>query len=570
MIKMKKFPIITILALFLFAISVSAVPNFSIVEDSVNLTGTVGQTKSSSFTVNNTGTTNLDINFTGYTLTKGSDQLSISDLSNITNLTNGATQSKTFSVVIPSQKPVGLYTGTLTATSNASNTDTITINVNVTPTYSVSTEPSEMNLGSATLNTTKTSAFNITNIGNADIISISFGFSDSDFNLQANKTNFTLAFNKTEAIRFNITIPADFSTGNVTLGKVKLISNELNIDLFVIKANVGGGLIIEDLDVFLITRKSESGSDLDIDDGRKLNFDPENAGPGSELRFNFNIENTFADDQDIDINDIIIKVTIEEIDDGEDIEEESDEFDLDSDTNQDVDVFVNIPLSVNEGIYDVVIEVEGEDVNGNKHTVQMNLKLDIDKEGRDVIISKLSLFPETVKCTGSSTLTATIKNLGSRIEDDAKLEIVNSDLNINFVQRNIELEEDPFDVDNEFTKSIIINVGKGIEARTYPIEVKAYIQEEILWETKTINLVVEDCAGEQEEEEINETEETLESGVEQEEEIIEGEEIPVLKPATTTEVSLTKRPGFWAAIIVLNIIVIAGIAFLIMKFVVKK
>jgi uncharacterized membrane protein len=580
---MKKFPLITFLTLLLYVINVNAAPGFNIVEDSANATGSAGGSATGSFTVNNTGTTKLHINFTDYILTKGSDQLSISSLSNITNMANGTSQSADFSVVIPTQQRPGLYTGTLTATSNASNTDTITINVNVTPTYSVSTSPaSEMNLGGISLNSTHTSTFNITNTGNDDITNVYFGFSKSGFNLQADKSNFTLAFNETETIEFNITVPADYSTGNLTLGSVTLVSTELSATLFDINAEIGGGLIIEDLDVFLTTRptrradgniRSDSGSDLDVYDGRKLNFDNENVGPASEIRFNFNIENTFTDDENIDINDITVKVTIEEIDDGEDIEEESNEFNLDSDSNENVDVIVKIPLSVDVGVYDVIIEVQGEDDNRNEHTAQMSLKIDIDKEARDVIVSKASIFPEKIKCSGSSTLTATIKNIGSRIEEEAGIEIINEDLGINFVKKNIELEEDPFDADNEFTKKLIIDVDRNTEAGTYPITVNSYIHEDAIWETKTVNLVVEACQVEEEEEqELQEEEEVVDETVpvEVSEETTEGEEIPVLGPSTTTEVPLTKKPGFWFAIIALNIIIIVVAAFLIVRLIGKK
>ena len=576
---MKKFPLIACLTVLLFAVSVNAASGFNIIEDSANATGSAGSTASGSFTVNNTGTTNLDINFTGYTLTKGSDQLSISSLSNITNLANGSDlQTATFSVVIPTQKAPGLYTGTLTGTTNESNVDTVTINANVTPTYSVSTIPaSEMDLGSASVNTTYTKTFNITNTGNANITNVTFDFSESGFNLQSNETNFILDFNETETIQFNITIPSSSSTGNVTLGSVKLVSTELpSKTLFSVKANVGGGLEIEDLDVFLVTRKSESGNDLDVPDGKKLNFDDEDVGPESELRFNFNIENTFTDEENIDINDITVKVTLEEIDDGDDIEEESNEFDLDSDKNEDVDVYVNIPLSVDVGVYDVVIEVLGDDDDGNEHTAQMNLKIDIDKEARDVVISELSLFPKKIKCSGSSTLTATIKNIGSRIEKEAGIGILNEDLGINFVKQRIGLKEDPFDSDNEFTKKIIININGSTTAGTYPMTVNAYIHESALWETKTVNLGIEACdqvkgeepKEEKKEEKIDDT--TAKADKEIGEEIRKDEKIPVLQPETTVEDPLTEKAGFWIAVIVLNIIVIAVVAFLIVKVIKKR
>ena len=578
---MNKFPLLAVLAFFLYVISVNAAPAFNIVEDSISITQQADSTASGSFAVNNTGTTNLDINFTGYTLTKGSDKLSIISLSNITNMGNGTSQSKTFSVEIPKQQSPGLYTGTLTVASSASITDTIAIRLNVTEKYDVSFAPSQIQLGSVSVNTTHTKTFNVTNTGNADLTNVTFDFSASGFNLKSNKTNFVLAFNKTEPITFNITIPASTSTGNATLGKVKIASTELTKELVTLLANVGGGLTIEDVDVFLTTRNSESGNDLDASDGRKLNFGDENAGPGSELRFNFNIQNVFTDNEDIDINDVTVTVTIQEIDEGEDIEEESTEFDMDAEADEEVNILIKIPLAVDAGLYGILIEAEGEDDNGNSHADEMRLKLDIDKEPRDVVVEQASLFPEKIKCSGTSTLTAAIRNIGSRKEERARLEIVNKDLGINYLKREITLEEDPFDEDNKFTQSLIVTVDKSMKPGIYPIEVKSYLQEDVIWETKTANLEVEACGtiAEEQQAEENETEELPEEAnetepvqitEEEEEETTESEEVHVLGPTTTTEVPFTKKPLFWVGIILLNIIVIAAVAFSVVKAAGKK
>ena len=578
---MNKFPLLAVLAFFLYVISVNAAPGFNIIEDFANITQQADSTASGSFAVNNTGTTNLNINFTGYTLTKGSDKLNITSLSNITNRANGTSQSSTFSVIIPKQQAPGLYTGTLTAASNASTTDTVKVNLNVTEKYDVSFAPSQIELGSVSLNTTHTRTFNITNTGNADLTSVTFDFSVSGFNLKSNKTNFVLPFDKTESISFNITIPASTSTGNVTLGDVKLVSTGLTKSLLSLTADVGGGLTIEDVDVFLTTRKSESGNDLDATDGRKLNFGDENAGPGSELRFNLNIQNTFTDKEDIDINDVSVRVTIQEIDEGEDIEEESNEFDLEAEADEEVNIIIKIPLDVDAGLYDILIEAEGEDDDGNSHADEMRLKLDIDREPREVIVEQVSLFPEKIKCSGTSTLTATIRNIGSRIEEEAMIEIANKDIGINFAKRNINLEEDPFDEDNKFTQSLIVTIDKSMKPGTYPIEVKSYLQEDALWETRTANLEVEACGTvvEDQQAEENATEELPEEAEEagtvqvsegSEEEITESEKVPVLGPTTTTEVPLTKKPGFWVAVVLLNVVVIGSIAFLIVKAVGKK
>ena len=105
MIKMKKL-LIVLLGLILFSVSVSAQVN--IVEDSLDLTGTPGQTLSPSFQIDNTGTVDLDISFTGLTLSKGSDTLNISELDNITGLLNGSSANPSFSIVIPSGQAPGV------------------------------------------------------------------------------------------------------------------------------------------------------------------------------------------------------------------------------------------------------------------------------------------------------------------------------------------------------------------------------------------------------------------------------------------------------------------------------
>ena len=96
---MRRFLIISLFILILYSINVSAEPSFNVVEGFVNVTTEAGKTINPSFQVNNTGTTNLNINFTGYTLTKGNDKLTISSLSNITNLANGSTQKQKLSLL---------------------------------------------------------------------------------------------------------------------------------------------------------------------------------------------------------------------------------------------------------------------------------------------------------------------------------------------------------------------------------------------------------------------------------------------------------------------------------------
>ena len=80
----------------------------------------------------------------------------------------------------------------------------------------------------------------------------------------------------------------------------------------------------------------------------------------------------------------------------------------------------------------------------------------------------------------------------------------------------------------------------------------------------------EDETIEEDEETTEETQPVETSVPETVEDTTDSDKIPVLGPTTTIEVPLTQKPGFWVAVILLNIIVVGGIAFLIVKVVGKK
>ena len=183
------------------------------------------------------------------------------------------------------------------------------------------------------------------------------------------------------------------------------------------------------------------------------------------------------------------------------LDEESSEFDVESGKTEDVDVYFDLPLSIDEGKYDINILVEGEDDDGNDHSDEINIEMTVKKEGRDVAVSRASIFPESIVCSGEATITATIKNFGTREEERAKLEIINEELGINFVEADLLLEEDPFDDDNEFTAIVPVKVERGTKAKNYDIKVNSYIQSGILWDSETLNLIVNSCSGEKTQEE---------------------------------------------------------------------
>ena len=151
-------------------------------------------------------------------------------------------------------------------------------------------------------------------------------------------------------------------------------------------------------------------------------------------------------------------------------------------------------------------------------------------------------------------------------------------MGVNIVEDDIELDEDPFDSDNEFTQKVNINVERGKEG-SYPITINSYILRDILWDSDTVHLNVDPCTDVVEEPAVEEPEEVEEEPLEEEETIeeetvetapeteedTESIQAPILSPTTSTESSLTSSPGFWILVIFFNLVIIGLVVFLILK-----
>ncbi|MEK6869044.1 MAG: putative Ig domain-containing protein, partial [Nanoarchaeota archaeon] len=81
---------------------------------------------------------------------------------------------------------------------------------------------------------------------------------------------------------------------------------------FNITVGKGPRLIISDLDV-----KVDTKTDKGIQNNTKISKE---AAPGSRVEFKLEIENLFTDDEDLEIEDIDVEITIEDIDDGDDLD----------------------------------------------------------------------------------------------------------------------------------------------------------------------------------------------------------------------------------------------------------
>ena len=451
----------------------------------------------------------------------------------------------------------------------------------VSAAFSLSAAPSSIFFGNAVRNSTITATFTITNNGDSLTGIVPASSAAAKYNIVFDQTGFDLNINQSKTLSFNVAIPIDEPTTNHSIGYIIMNSNEFNFtNLINMNVDAKGGMEIDEFDARVYYRDGGTDSNQGISNGQKLDFEDQ-VRPGSKLEFRIDVNNAFTSDEDIDIEDITATITIKEIGDEDDLDEESDRFDLKPNEEEKVTILIGIPLEVEEGTYDVLVEIEGEDTEGTKHRIEWNLKLSLVKERRELIIRKANLTGSVLSCDRNTKLNIEVLNTGARGESDAKVEAVNKGIGLNFVEEGIRLETNPFEDDDQYEKSLAIKVGDNVAAGTYPITVNAYTGEALL-ESKAVSLVIEDCKSA---EEITEQEPTEEGAIEEEEkeEVTtaaeeikvkapeeEGTKIPVIAGKVTETKELPSMKPIILALIIAGVLAVPLGVFVALKFMPKK
>ena len=224
-----------------------------------------------------------------------------------------------------------------------------------------------------------------------------------------------------------------------------------------------GELELSDIKVYV-----DGDRDYGVDEtGGKIDY----VKPEDVVKFEIRVKNTFDEDEDFEIQDIAVKATIEEIDDGDDMVMEEDDFDLEAEKRNTVTFEFKMPLEVKNGIYDVYIEVDGEDEDGTDYSHDVEIDLDLDKDSHRLKIYELDLLSETVSCGKSTELAVGVINIGKNRED-VDLFISNSDLEIS-IKDEYSLSREAFDSDNKHSENYLISVPSNAKAGDYELNIKA-------------------------------------------------------------------------------------------------
>ena len=236
-------------------------------------------------------------------------------------------------------------------------------------------------------------------------------------------------------------------------------------------------LKVKDIKVY-VDGKKEVGAD---EDGGKID-----AVPGSKLELKIKLKNLYTDDEDVEINDITIEGTLKDIDNGDDLEDDTNDFDLNPEKDRELSLEFNIPLEVEDDEYDLIVEIKGENERSFYYSKKIEFEVEVDKEKHDVIFNNLEFENNNIQCGGSANLKVNVVNLGTENEV-VRLVISNQELDIN-VRESFELSEDPYDKDNSFSKTYDITLPADINPDIYIFRADLFYGSNIESSTAELNV----------------------------------------------------------------------------------
>ncbi|MBW2981331.1 hypothetical protein KY343_00495 [Candidatus Woesearchaeota archaeon] len=319
-------------------------------------------------------------------------------------------------------------------------------------------------------------------------------------------------------------------------------------------------LIVNDLKVYVDGDK-HSGIDEDCVD--TICDIEDDIYPGSEIKVFIELKNMYDEDtHDIDIEDIEIEGVLEEVDDGSDIDDTADINRLRAEEDDPIELVFEIPLIVEDGVYDLTIDIEAEDEDGNDQGLSFEFDVDISKKSHQVLIQRAEFMRDTLSCTRDTRLEVEVLNIGARDEDEVEILVENDALGINMRKTNVpELESDP-DGDNEYETSFNINIDEDAYAGTYPVSVTVFFSEDVHSDEVDVDLIIQDCATRPQEDEEDDSADEEESDEEDDSaDDLYDENVPdyILQEFGVTESVETSFKDSTAYIVLLIVAIVAAI-----------
>jgi hypothetical protein len=323
--------------------------------------------------------------------------------------------------------------------------------------------------------------------------------SDVDENISINGETLSLVFdgdNKT-TVTVRGELPLDLNSGSGKIGELRITGNNGFSEVVSINYEAESRLDFEEVEITVDGEKS------DVTNGR----DSDKAHPLDSARLSVKLRNLFdqndGDEYDVKIESVEVNVVIEEFDnEGDDDLELYDEInDIREDDTERVQFEFDIPYWIEERNYDVTITVEGEDENGAIHTKELTFTIDGRLDKKAMYFDKLLLHRTALSCEDTKTaLEVSLINIGEDQLEEVALVVENDELGIYEEVRNIDLYPSSEDIeDGTLSRTFSIEIPEDADPDTYTLDVMVYISGDALWMTKEVELDVNPCPADEEE-----------------------------------------------------------------------
>ena len=213
--------------------------------------------------------------------------------------------------------------------------------------------------------------------------------------------------------------------------------------------------------------------------------------PGDTLDIRVEVENNYdSDDDDISIEDIVVRAEISDSD--FDLDEDDEISDISADDQDSVtfnDVEVDDEAS---GKYtlEITIEGRGESPFGGRHGQKIEIDLDVERESHEILIRTSSLSPSRLACDKNSfDAKMKIFNSGKNDEDEVAIEVAVPSLGVSVLKEDISLDEN-----DESSRTIAVLLPAKVSPGTYTVELTTFWNNDIESDKETLSLTVDPCA----------------------------------------------------------------------------
>ena len=413
-------------------------------------TGAPGDTKTWTVVLDNTGGTDIaSVTLSSTTLAHSSTTpiLTAPSLSAVTTILASNTKSGTFSLTVPITK-FGTYTATLTATdaANSTNTDTASYTLIVSAVDRVEVtdyDDSDQLVIASEADDSASGTFSIKNTGSTTPVlsSSSFTYTAADFTdgdgdlITLNFTSIPATFGPgdTDSITVTASVDEDMDAG-IYEGTVTVTSGS-GTDTFLLEVRVQPEVcedgIVKDGDP---VTPSLAFFDLSIEEPD----DGDDFEPGDTIKVEVKVSNDNDDDMDV----VVVAFLYDADDDNELVSAESDPQTIKDGKKEDFILELDIPFTdVDEDNTYIIYVKAYEDGDEDENCNEASKEISIEQPKHLVVVDDFTITPSSAKAGEIISFTVKAFNVGSSDESDVTVRVLNTELGLDMVSNEFELDE---------------------------------------------------------------------------------------------------------------------------------